>query len=36
MPDGFLLDAGPEMTNIGGSMMTGNTTNDCAAGISIG
>ena len=35
MPDGFLLDAGPNRSNIGGAMLTGNVFEDCAAGITI-
>jgi hypothetical protein len=35
MPDGFLLDAGPHRTNIGGGMLTGHVFEDCAAGITI-
>jgi hypothetical protein len=35
-PDGFLLDATPTQTNIGGVMMTGNVFENCGAGIAIG
>jgi hypothetical protein len=34
-PNGFLFDATPTHTNIGGMMMTGCTIKDCAAGIVI-
>ncbi len=33
--DGFLIDATPESTNIGGMVMTGCVIKDCAAGIAI-
>ena len=36
LPNGFLLDAGPQATNLGGVTMTGNIMENCAAGISIG
>jgi hypothetical protein len=35
MPDGFLLDAGPHRTNVGGAMLTGHVFANCAAGITI-
>jgi hypothetical protein len=35
MPDGFLLDAGPHRTNLGGAMLTGNVFQDCDAGMTI-
>lgn len=35
-PDGFLLDATPTQTNIGGVLMTGNVFENCGAGIAIG
>jgi hypothetical protein len=35
-PDGFLFDATPTQTNIGGVMMTGNVFESCGAGIAIG
>jgi hypothetical protein len=35
LPNGFLLDAGPESTNLGGVKMTGNIIENCAAGIAI-
>ncbi len=34
-PDGFLFDATPNETNIGGAMLRGNTIKDCAVGIGI-
>lgn len=34
-PDGFLFDATPTQTNIGGVMMTGNVFENCGAGIAI-
>ncbi|MBM4137395.1 MAG: hypothetical protein FJ241_11265 [Nitrospira sp.] len=34
-PDGFLFDATPTQTNVGGMMMTGCTIKDCGAGIVI-
>ncbi len=34
-PDGFLFDATPTHTNVGGMMMTGCTIKDCGAGIVI-
>lgn len=34
-PDGFLLDATPTQTNIGGTVMTGCIIQDCGAGIAI-
>ncbi len=34
-PDGFLFDATPTQTNIGGMVMTGCTIKDCGVGISI-
>jgi hypothetical protein len=36
MPDGFLLDAGPQSTNISGNQITGNIIADKVAGIVIG
>ena len=36
LPNGFLLDAGPLATNLGGVTMKGNTFKSCGAGISIG
>ena len=35
LPNGFLLDAGPQSTNLGGITMTGNVFKSCGAGISI-
>jgi hypothetical protein len=35
MPDGFLLDAGPHRSNIGGALLTGHVFEDCGAGITI-
>lgn len=35
-PDGFLLDASPTETNVGGLKMTGCVIENCAAGIVIG
>ena len=32
-PDGFLFDATPSQTNVGGMVMTGCTIKDCGAGI---
>ena len=32
-PDGFLFDATPTETNVGGMMITGSTIKDCGAGI---
>lgn len=34
-PDGFLFDATPTKTNVGGMVMTGCTIKDCGAGIVI-
>lgn len=36
LPNGFLLDAGPQSTNFGGVTMTGNVFKNCGAGIAIG
>ena len=36
LPNGFLLDAGPLSTNLGGITMTGGVIKDCGAGIVIG
>lgn len=36
LPNGFLLDAGPQSTNLGGITMTGNVFKSCGAGIAIG
>ncbi|WP_140637461.1 hypothetical protein [Methylibium rhizosphaerae] len=36
LPNGFLLDAGPQATNLGGVTMSGNTFKNCGAGIAIG
>lgn len=36
LPNGFLLDAGPQATNLGGVTMSGNTFKNCVAGIAIG
>ena len=36
LPNGFLLDAGPQSTNLGGMTMTGNTFRSCGAGVVIG
>jgi hypothetical protein len=33
--DGFLIDAGPDQTNIGGLQLRGNTFENCGAGIAI-
>src|SRR3989339_423349 len=35
LPNGFLLDAGPTSTNLGGIVMTGNVFENCGAGIAI-
>ena len=35
LPDGFLLDAGPEETNLGGVTMRGNVFENCGAAIAI-
>jgi hypothetical protein len=35
MPNGFLLDAGPQSTNLGGMVMTGSTFKSCGAGVVI-
>jgi len=36
LPNGFLLDAGPQTINLGGIKMTGNVFKNCGAGIAIG
>ena len=36
LPNGFLLDAGPQATNLGGATLTGNVFENCGAGIAIG
>ena len=36
LPNGFLLDAGPQSTNLGGITMTGSVIKNCGAGIVIG
>ena len=36
LPNGFLLDAGPTATNLGGVTLTGNIFENCGAGIAIG
>ena len=36
LPNGFLLDAGPQSTNLGGVTMTGTVFKNCGAGIAIG
>lgn len=35
LPNGFLLNAGPTETNLGGIQFKGNVTRNCGAGISI-
>lgn len=35
LPNGFLLDAGPQATNLGGAVFNGNVFKDCGAGIAI-
>jgi len=35
LPNGFLLDAGPESTNLGGITMTGGVIKNCSVGIAI-
>lgn len=35
LPNGFLLDAGPQATNLGGGTFSGNTFENCGAGIAI-
>lgn len=35
LPNGFLLDAGPQATNLGGVTLTGNVIENCGAGIAI-
>lgn len=35
LPNGFLLDAGPNATNLGGATLIGNTFENCGAGIAI-
>ena len=35
LPNGFLLDAGPQATNLGGATLVGNTFKNCGAGIAI-
>jgi hypothetical protein len=36
LPNGFLLDAGPKATNLGGVTLSGNVIKSCGAGIAIG
>jgi hypothetical protein len=36
LPNGFLLDAGPQATNLGGATLMGNVFMNCGAGIAIG
>ena len=36
LPNGFLLDAGPQATNLGGATLIGNVFKNCGAGIAIG
>lgn len=36
LPNGFLLDAGPQETNLGGMTVSGSTFENCGAGIAIG
>ena len=36
LPNGFLLEAGPQSTNLGGLTMTGSVFRSCGAGIVIG
>ena len=35
LPNGFLLDTGPQETNLGGAKLFGNTFENCGAGIAI-
>jgi len=35
-PDGFLFDATPTSTNLGGIVVTGNVVMNCATGVNIG
>jgi hypothetical protein len=35
LPNGFLFDAGPNETNLGGTKMTGNVIVSCAVGIAL-
>jgi hypothetical protein len=35
LPNGFLLNAGPEATNLGGVTLTGNVFENCGAGIAV-
>lgn len=36
LPNGFLLDAGPQATNLGGATLMGNVFKNCGTGIAIG
>jgi hypothetical protein len=36
LPNGFLLDAGPDRTNLAGATLIGNVFENCGAGIAIG